>query len=294
MKFIGIILTSMTLLISCQKKLETNRYTINGIAKNIPDSTKILLYLYPLTQVVADSTIVINEGFQFTGKVKRPRLAHLRIINSRDNRTFWLENGKIDFTGEKGRFSKSKIVGSKTQKESEILLGRKDSIFREMAKLESMVTENNRDSLFLIYTTMEDIVIEINKGFIKDYPNSYESLTQLNWSKERLGSEETAKVFSLLSQELQTSEEGKVIEEFIKKNKNIQVGDKYIDIEQPNVNGQPVRISKIKGKYTLIEFWASWCGPCRSFNPELVEYYKLYHDKGFEIISISLDSDKEK
>ncbi|MCX2678777.1 TlpA disulfide reductase family protein [Galbibacter sp. EGI 63066] len=294
MKDIGIIIILLTTLISCQNKSETKGYTINGIAKNVPDSTTVLMYLYPKAFVVADSTVVINEKFQFEGSLKRPRLAHLRIISSKDDRTFWLENRKIDFIGKKGNFSESQIIGSKTQKESEILLKRKDSIFKEMKKLEAMVTDSNRDSLFVIYQKMESVVVDINKRFVKDYPDSYESLTQLNWSKERLGSDETAKVFSLLNEKLQSTEEGKSISEFITKNKDLQVGDIFIDFEQPNIDGQMIKLSEIKGKYTLIEFWASWCGPCRSFNSELVEQYELYKNKGFEILGVSLDTNKEK
>ena len=294
MKYIRIIIISLTILISCQDKSITKGYSINGIAKNVSDSTKVLLYLYPKMDVISDSTIVINEEFQFKGNVSRPRLAHLRIIKSRDDRTFWLENQKIDFIGQKGNFSESKINGSDTQKESEVLLERKDSIFKEMERLEAMVTDSNRDSLFVIYEKMQDVEIEINKKFIQDYPDSYESLTRLNWSKERMASEETAKMFSQLNSELQSTEEGKAIAEFIANNKNLKIGDRFVDIEQPDINGQMVKLSKIQGRYTLIEFWASWCGPCRSFNPELVEQYKMYNDKGFEIFGISLDNDKEK
>lgn len=285
---------SLTILISCKDNSESKGYLISGIAKNVPDSTHVLLYLYPKMDVIADSAIVLNEEFQFKGNVGRPTLAHLRIIESRDDRTFWLENQEIDFIGQGGSFSESKISGSNTQKESELLLERKDSIFKEMGKLEAMVTKENRDSLFVFYEQMQYVVIDINKGFIKDYPDSYESLTQLNWSKEMIGSEETEQIFSQINEKLRSTEEGKAIEEFIAINKNLKVGDKYIDFEQANVEGQTIQLSELKGKYTLIEFWASWCGPCRAFNPELVELYELYNDQGFEILGVSLDTNKEK
>jgi peroxiredoxin len=294
MKYIYITIILLTTLISCEDKSKDGGYLINGFAKNVPDSTKVLLYLYPRMDVISDSTFVINERFQFKGHVSRPRLAHLRIIESRDNKTFWLENQKIDFIGQKDSFSNGKIKGSDTQKESEMLLKRKDSIFKEMKRLEAMVTDKNRDSLFLIYEKMQDVEIEINNEFIKEYPDSYESLTRLNWSKERLGSEKTAKIFSLLLSDLKFTEEGKAIEEFIATNKNLKVGDKFVDIEQPDINGELKKISQIHKKYTLVEFWASWCGPCRSFNPELIEHYQTYKDKGFEIFGISLDTDKDK
>nr|WP_247716588.1 TlpA disulfide reductase family protein [Sinomicrobium weinanense] len=284
----------MATLISCQNESKNQGYSINGIAENVPDSAKILLYLYPKIDVIADSTFVVNEKFQFNGNVSRPRLAHLRIIESRDDKTFWLENQKMDFIGRKGDFSNGKINGSETQKESEVLLKRKDSIFKEMERLEALVTNKNRDSLFAIYEKMQDVEIEINNQFIEEYPNSYESLTRLNWSKERMGSEKTAKVFSHLNLELKSTEEGKAIAEFIANYKDLKIGYKFVDFEQPNINGKMVKLSEIHKKYTLVEFWASWCGPCRSFNPELVEQYKIYKDKGFEIFGVSLDTDKEK
>lgn len=294
MKYIITTILLTALISSCQNIPKGEGYLINGFAENASDSTKVLLYLYPKMDEVADSTFVLNEEFQFKGNLSRPRLAHLRIIESRDDKTFWLENRQIDFIGEKGKFSKGRIKGSETQKESEMLLKRKDSIFKEMEKLEAKVTEKNRDSLFEIYEKMQDIEIEINNKFIQDYPNSYESLTRLNWSKERMGSEETAIVFSYLNSELKSTDEGKAIEEFISNNKNLKIGDKFVDIEQSNIYGEMTKLSQIHKKYTLIEFWASWCGPCRSFNPELVEQYKLYKDKGFEIFGVSLDTDKEK
>ena len=294
MKYIRIIIISLAIFTSCQDKSENKGYLINGIAENVPDSTLVLLYLYPEMDVIADSTFVINEEFQFKGNVSRPRLAHLRIIESKDDKTFWLENKKIHFIGKKDNFSEAKINGPETQKEAELLLKRKDSIFKEMENLEAKVTDKNRDSLFVIYEKMIDVEIEINNKFIQEYPDSYESLTRLNWSKERMGSEKTAKIFSLLDSELKSTEEGKAIEDFIANNKNLEVGDKYVGIEQPDINGKMIELSQIHKKYTLIEFWASWCGPCRSFNPELVELYKMYKDKGFEIFGVSLDTDKEK
>lgn len=294
MKYLGLIIFVFSVLTSCQNNHSIDGYQINVVARNFSDSTKVVMYFYPKTEVVVDSTIIIGEKFQFIGKVERPRLAMLRIESTRDSKMFWVENQKIDITGKKGVFNNSKVIGSKTQKEAELLLERKDSIFKEMKRIEGMVTESNRDSLFSIYEKMVDVEIAINKRFIKDYPNSYESLLRLDMSKEELGAKETGKLLSLLNKELQSTEEAKSITHFIKKNKNPEVGEKYIDFEQNNSKGKLVRLSDIMGKYTLLEFWSSSCGPCRAENPKLVKLYKLYKDKGFTIVGISLDSEKGK
>jgi peroxiredoxin len=294
MKQLGIIFLVFAIATSCQNKTDTRGFTIQGTAKNVPDGTHILLYFFPNTHKVVDSTVVMGEKFQFKGNLDRPTLAHVRMPNSRDDKTFWLENAEIRVVGEKGRFSDAEITGSKTQDESVLLLSRKDSIFNEMEKLEAMVTDSNRDSLFIIYEQMQNVEVGINQKFIAEYPESYESLTRLNWSKERLGGHKTEQLFSSLGTELKASEEGKTIQEFIAKNQTLAIGDNYVDFEQSNTAGEMVRLSEMKGKYTLIEFWASWCGPCRSFNPELVELYDQYHDQGFEILGVSLDSDENR
>lgn len=292
MKQLGIIFLTLAITISCQNKTDTGGFTIQGTAKNVPDGTHILLYFFPNTHKVVDSTVVMGEKFQFKGNLDRPTLAHVRMPNSRDDKTFWLENAEILVVGEKGRFMDAEITGSKTQDESTLLLARKDSLFNEMEKLEAMVTDSNRDSLFTIYEQMQNVEVGINQKFIAEYPESYESLTRLNWSKERLGGHKTEQLFSSLGTELQASEEGKAIQEFIVKNQTLAIGDNYVDFEQSDPDGQMVRLSDVKGKYTLLEFWASWCGPCRSFNPELVELHEQYKDQGFEILGISLDSDE--
>ena len=75
----------------------------------------------------------------------------------------------------------------------------------------------------------------------------------------------------------------------------MQVGAVAPDFVQNDPEGNPVRFSDIysKNKVTMIDFWASWCGPCRAFNPDLVKIYKQYHRKGLEILAVSLDRDMD-
>jgi len=71
------------------------------------------------------------------------------------------------------------------------------------------------------------------------------------------------------------------------------LGEKLNDFQQRDTNSNMVRLSDFKGKYVLVDFWASWCGPCRKENPNLVEVYQKYHSKSFDIIGISLDDNRK-
>ncbi len=293
MKRFGLIIIIFFTIVSCKNGHSNDEYLVNGKVKNIPDSTLVRLYLD--METVIDSTIVINEAFQFKGNIERPKRVLLRLAKTSDSRMFWLENNKIEIIGEKGNMRNSIVKGSNTQKEADLLLKLKDSIYQAMEKLGEMVTEHNQDSLFAIHEKMIDAEVAINKKFITDHPNSYESLTVLHQSTmKRIGATETKKLFSKLNKELQLTEEGKSILNFITLNKNPKVGEKYVDFVQTNDNGNLIKVSDVLGKYTLIEFWASWCGPCRGFNPELRKVYDLYKENGFEIVGVSLDSNKKK
>lgn len=282
-------------LTSCLDQVKQSGYEINGIAKNIPDSTVITI---SANNKIMDSTLVIAEKFQFKGKVEKPTNVFLVVKNSRDYKSFWLENNKIDFIAEKDKFVDSKIIGSETQKEADIVDGivklldkKRDSLGNILS--DRTLSKSYRDSIFVVYNKVIGEQTEEYKKFVRNYPNSLVSTHILNIFKTTWKKQTTSELFSLMNKERQESDNGKTITRFIKLNKNPQIGEKYVDFEQANVIGQKIKLSDIEGKYILVEFWASWCHPCRMSNPSLVKEYRQYRKQGFEIFGVSLDEDKD-
>ena len=131
------------------------------------------------------------------------------------------------------------------------------------------------------------------QNFIFENPNSLLSVEILTNLKFLYGKELTQKLFSPMSEKIKNSKLGLDISNFIQLYQNPKVNEQYIDFELANQNGEKIKLSEHLGKYTLIYFWASWCGPCRKSNPELVEIHKTYKNKGLTIIGVSIDDEKK-
>jgi peroxiredoxin len=249
-------------------QIQRGKFEIKGKLSGFADST--IIYLDNLTTSSPfhiDSTLVINNQFHFSGSIKEEAMkVILRTIGFSDYKYFWLENAVIEFKAEKGKFRGAIINGSKTQNEQNLL----DSNIKTTGKEK-----------------------EQSISFIRNHPNSIISADILNVYASTWGKDTSAILYRNLSKEIKTTNYGKNIEEFIALNKNIKVGNRYVDFTQPNIEGKSVSLSDFYGKVVLLEFWGSWCGPCRQGNPELVKIYNEFKNTGFDILGVAADYKKE-
>lgn len=246
---------------------QDRQFKIDGFAKNFADNT--VLYLEYIDEKRVDSTLVKNEKFTFNGElnVKVVR-AILRTKDYSDYKFIWLENSVISFKGEKGKFRKATIEGSITQKTDDEL---------------NTAIEN----------AGEDKEKEVNISFIESHPNSIISGHLLSVYGTTWGKQTTERLFKNLSPEIKSTSYGKSVQEFISLNKDLKIGDKYVDFSQTDTQQRIVKLSDFQGKVVLLEFWGSWCGPCRKTNPELVKVYNEFKDKGFEILGVGAELNRE-
>jgi peroxiredoxin len=131
--------------------------------------------------------------------------------------------------------------------------------------------------------------------WIRRHPDSYISLAVL---REVAGKDidvsRIEPLFKALSAGLRTSKTGSDFAEMIEEARYTSIGAVAPDFTENDANDQPVKLSDFKGKYVLLDFWASWCGPCRAENPNVVKAYNTYKDKNFTVLSVSLDQPGKK
>lgn len=291
-----------------------NSFTVKGkIGKINPPAWVYLLYRAGANKVV-DSAAIVDGNFSISGNIPSPSnsliiidhkgIGLTKLGNGADALEFMLDKGVTNINTGKDSVKYGVITGSVINDEDKYLTQQLNSLNEEAKKLNDEVkaapvaTQKSPEYIAKMqarFKVLQEKQHNMLKDFASSHPHSYESLMVLNlMNRQGASPAETDTLFNSLDESLRDTEVGQMVKQAIDDAKVTAVGSIAPDFTQPDVNGNPVKLSSLRGKYVLVDFWASWCGPCRAENPNVVKAYSKYKAKNFTILGVSLDKPEGK
>ncbi|HCL84442.1 MAG TPA: alkyl hydroperoxide reductase [Chitinophagaceae bacterium] len=255
-----------------------------------------MIYIFHLQTGKTDSASLDHGFFQFRGKADSVEYCQLRL--GEQHKGFFLENGKTAMLIKKDSLQNALISGTPVQDEyndyqtlySKPLTDRMSEVDKAYEAASKRKDTRTGDSLEKVFEKLD----QEQKQQVVDYTQSHRSsivsvfeIADIFSYDFRLGQLDS--VYRMLDSSVRSTYFGRTIQNTIEKTKLTAVGNPAPDFSSKDVNGRTVSLASFRGKYVLLDFWASWCGPCRLENPNIVKAYHQFHDKGFDILGVSLD-----
>lgn len=271
-------------------------YTIKMELTGFEDGTTFELVDLDLGKVI-DSTRLNKGKLTFRGSVKNPVVGRIHTI---DNKyvIVYLENKPMTIKGSYDNFYYAKIEGSeindywiRSRNAQKTYQEARDSLIQKYMSLGDGDSLQARQ-IGLKVNEIDRWTTDYRKKYIQNEKPTYFTLNELFYLKNSFSPDSLKEMFGRFPAHLQKTKDGLVISSYIE-NTRPQIGQHFVDIEGLDPTGRKHKLSEFKGQYVLLEFWASWCGPCRLENPSTVKTYNQYQKKGFQIFGFSTDTDKE-
>ncbi len=284
-------------LVSCNTN--HNGFKITGLTSGFPDSTKIYL-IESETSKICDSALVLKNQFHFKGHTDSLKNYTIHTKNFRDYKMFWIDNSAILINSQHSTLRNARVSGSEFQNLNSQYLDL-ENLWRRRADsiIQNIRQTDKADSISLkkLLAARDSVVLNQQKAlleFMQSNPDFYLNSYYLTYLMISQSKDATEKMYSSFSENVKNNKWGRAVKVFIDNSVDLKIGDNAVDFTLPDIEGNQIALSSLHEKYVLLEFWASWCGPCRAENPFLLKMYRKYRSDGFEILGVSLDEQKEE
>lgn len=306
---------------SKEHSLNDTTFQLNGKIAGQKKGFIKLIYTDKNGQYILDSSAVKKGRFQFRGHITEPTMVYLegtvqtKDMNDPNFTSFFLEPGQIMVSLVLNDFKNAVITGSKTQDEQTEFNKSIAPLIKEMEPLSKEYEKTAKDYRQAVKARKDETTIEqlknkmveirekfdpyteqirqIEYNFFLKHPQSYVTVFQLRFHVSYLTLDSLQLFYDKLGSRIQQSSSGKEILKELEQLRWGSPGSIAKDFTATDLQGNKLSLSDYKGKYVLLDFWASWCVPCRKGNPHLKELYAKYSDKGIEFIGISDDDQAE-
>ena len=280
---------------------QQQRFTITGEVAGMDGDTLCLVARGQTSEWDTLGMAVVETGtFKFEGKVTRPVIAVVQGKSRRQALPLFLEAQSFRVRLNKERFDQSEVTGGNLQNSYDNFMAQKADIYREMPELEKAFAEARKagdratcQRLIERNDVLDSVYKESEFRFLEEQGNTLAGVYIVFRQDPRMRFERLKPMYDLLSDEMKATPYGKIITRRYLDGKITAKGEIAPDFTLLTPEGDSLSLYSVKAKVKILDFWASWCGPCRAENPNVVALYHEYKDKGLEIFSVSLDSKRE-
>ncbi|MDQ6758145.1 MAG: AhpC/TSA family protein [Bacteroidota bacterium] len=256
-------------------------YVITGTVSGFPNGTPVS-FLNEQTNAPEQQATITNGKFIMKGKVQQPGFKGIIFNNAPPLVPLFLDNSNIKISGDKSNLDKLVITGSP----SHALFKNYTDAIKPYEQFLSPEAPYDSVAINKLANISEDFVRKNSSSFVAP-------LALVRFYQATQNGIKTEELYKLIPAPIQFSALGNYVNQLIAESKINPIGSFVVNFSQTDTAGKPINISAYRGKYVLIDFWASWCRPCRQENPNIVATYQKFKDKNFTVLGVSLDQNKK-